>query len=172
VNSVGSYTGSAVIRDPTAADFPLFPAQVPDGENALQLSGSDRQIASTHLLVPGSYTLSVWIGDRQTVAFPGYRIQLLAFPTTGAPVVLAENSGTTAENGNWTERTVGYLAKSGDAHLGKRLGVRLINPANAAGTAVLFDRVAVSTSVPEPVSMSLLGAGLAALAIIRRRKSA
>ena len=108
------------------------------------------------------YTLQVDVGKRKDLPTTG-SVQLLI----GSNPVSA--TGVTPTSGNWSTFTAVYTTVAAD--IGKTVTIQL---STTGGTQGDFDNVRLDataqSSLPEPVSMVLLGSGLLALSVIGRKR--
>ncbi len=124
------------------------------------------------------YVLSYSIGRRYDAVGSNYRIVVTA---GGGPLVEGQNMWTYSANsgsiatGGWTNATLNF--NSGTAtSLGQPLRVWLANDGGAGiglstiSHEVVFD-LAGPTTIPEPTTVILVGAGLAGLALLRRKRA-
>ena len=144
------------------------------GFGGLIVAYSDGDIFSqtlSALLTPGTYILSVLVGQRADVAqLPGETVDLLAGGNALTPTGASSPAPPLGGFALWT-RT--YAITAGDPQLGKRLSINL-GSSNPNSTAeVNFDSVTLS-SVAEPSSLALGGVGalyLFGLAWLRRKRT-
>ncbi|MCC6536493.1 MAG: PEP-CTERM sorting domain-containing protein [Bryobacterales bacterium] len=138
---------------------------LPDGVTiAYSNSGAISQTVTETAVAGVTYTLMVDIGNRKDLV-----------PTGGAQLLVGANTinaaGGNLAEGGWTTFTATYTAQAGDA--GQAIVIRLITD----GAQADFDNVRLSDSVtrggdvPEPGTLVLMGAGLSAVALVRRRGS-
>lgn len=139
-----------------------FSGAVPDGVNVGWLNGDAGDLQQTlmaTLTANTTYTLQVDIGARKDSPkpFPGYSVSLLA----GSSVLASESSLHPVDG--FLTSALTFTALAGDTHLGQALGIRL----HSNGIQTDFDNVRLSavSSVPEPESVAMLLAGLAALSL-------
>lgn len=140
-------SGAAGTFNPTIAHIP---SQAAEGANTSYSNGSTISQTLGAVLNPGTYTLSVAVGDRSDTGFPGYQVQ---FGVMNGPtfVPLASESAQVPGNGFLTS-TVSYTAVTGDANLGSPLVVRLVGN----GTQVNFDDVRLDfAATPRDVAVYL-----------------
>jgi len=125
--------------------------------------GTISQTLTETLQANTKYTLGVYVGHRQNVAFAGYNIELLAGAT-----VLASNNSITPAAGTFAPVTVSYTSGSSGSLLGQALQIRLTSNGEQAN----FDLITLDASpIPEPSAMlGLLGFGLLGIASKLRQK--
>jgi len=104
------------------------------------------------------YTLTVYVGTQINYTGGGYLVRLLSGTT-----VLGQASGTLPRLSHFQQLTI--------TGTGTGVGNLIVNLQSTSGQP-LFDAVEVQsqTSVLEPASMALLGAGLVGLGMVRRRR--
>jgi hypothetical protein len=154
-------TADAGTYKPTSDSFPF----IPEGQNTADLGGindltSISQVLDA-ILLPGTYTLRVDVGDRLEIDFAGYRIQLLA----GSSLLAEDNNTLTPIQGGFVTSTASFTALNADPRLGMPLEIRLslVNPEvrqTNFDNVRLDGRVAVVSAVPEPTSILLTGLGV------------
>ena len=143
--------------------------------------GGLQQTLGDTLQLSTEYRLTVQVGnfapsgsEFNFAGFPGYRVELLA----GGVVIASDNNTLSIGEGVFATSTVTYTSGTTDARAGQALGIRLMNlnfsstsPNNASGIEVNFDDVhLISTAVPEPSALALVGlAGLTVWGLRRRR---
>ncbi|GCL59802.1 PEP-CTERM sorting domain-containing protein [Microcystis aeruginosa] len=137
---------------------------LPNGNQvAWSNGGTISQTLTETLQANTKYTLGVYVGHRQNVAFAGYNIELLAGAT-----VLASNNSITPAAGTFAPVTVSYTSGSSGSLLGQALQIRLTSNGEQAN----FDLITLDASpIPEPSAMlGLLGFGLLGIASKLRQK--
>ncbi len=162
---------SSLTLRPSAANLSGGPA---DGLQVLQMtSGSRFQTLSDVLTANMVYSLTVAVGNRNDVTMASYLFTLEAGST-----VLATASGPPngiPADGDFNDVTITYTALAGDPLLGQALTIRLTHISGANDVHALYDNVRLDASaqqtgdVPEPGSVILCVAGLAAFGLRRRR---
>jgi hypothetical protein len=150
-----------------------FSVPPPDGTTIAYLSSGAvlSQITSAAVELGVTYTLNVDVGINAAVSpygAPGGLGQVL-LQIIGGPTIAA--IGVAPPKGTFSTYTATYIGLPAD--VGKEIEVSLADP--SAGTAT-FDNVrladdAVIAGVPEPASVALIGAGLAAIALYRRSRA-
>jgi parallel beta-helix repeat protein len=146
-------SGAAGTFNPTTAQIP---GQATEGSNTSYSNGSTISQTLGAVLNPGTYTLSVAVGDRSDTGFPGYQVQFGVMNGT-AFVPLASESALVPSNGFLTS-TVSYTAATGEANLGRPLVVRLVGN----GNQVNFDDVRLDfAATPRDVAVFLQAQSLA-----------
>jgi hypothetical protein len=143
-----------------------FASEAPEGSNVAFSSNAGpviSQVLAAVLDIDTEYTLSVLVGDRLDLPFPGYSVQLLA----GGVILAEDNNSMSPVNGDFFESTVTYESSLSDTQIGEALEIRL----RGFGQQVNFDDVRLNAvaSIPEPSGMVILGLGAAFGCLIRRR---
>jgi hypothetical protein len=136
---------------------------LPDGNQvAYSNGGTISQTLTATLQTNTKYTLGVYVGRRQNVAFAGYNIELLAGNT-----VLASNNSVTPAAGSFGYVTVDYTSGI-SVTPGQALQIRL----TSNGVQTNFDNITLdAASIPEPSAiLGLLGFGLLGIASKLRQK--
>ncbi len=144
-----------------------FNQGAPEGSQvAYSNGGTISQTVSANLAANTTYTLSLDVGSRNDIPFPGYNVELLAGNT-----VLASGNSVTPAPGTFAPISVTYTTSSSDALLGQPLTIGLLG--NNGGQTE-FDNVtlnATSTPVPFEFSPGLGILALGALAATAQFKS-
>lgn len=163
--SISGWSQSAPVVITTM--IPTIPGTIfdnlPDGSHfATDNGGTIYQTLSSNLL-PGDYTLTVYVGHRKDVGFLGYTVALYAGGNE-----LVSDSSLTPGRGQWLADTLNYHATAGSPGIGQPIQIRLVSN----GIQADFDNVSLEYSSPVPItgSMLLLGSGLAGLMIFRRKR--
>lgn len=159
VSGVPGWTSTGITGSWQPGAVPsIFLNFLPDGPTSVySLDNSSLTQTVAQTAVAGiTYTLKVEIGNRKDQP-PGGYAQLLIGGNT-----IAATGGPIAEGG-WTTFTAMYTALPGDA--GQAISIRLGSIARQGN----FDNVRL-TEVPEPGTVALMGAGLAGVALARRRR--
>ncbi len=112
VNDISSWQisqgGSAGVFNPGAsqASRGVISQPVPDGAQiAYNNGGTISQQLSTNLAPNTTYTLSLYVGRRNDISFPGYNVELLAGGT-----VLASNNSVTPNSGTFAPISFTYTS--------------------------------------------------------------
>jgi hypothetical protein len=161
-------TGVAGYWEPNLPSF--FSGPLPDGVQAAFIgdggnTGSLSQTLTEVLTAGSNYLLELEVGLRNDFPLPGnYTIELLAGTTVIASLDQSQISLTT---GGFVPVALSYITVDGDPLLGQALGIRFTG--GAAGGQIHFDDVRVTAS--EPGALAILGAGLAGLALVRRKRA-
>jgi len=120
---------------PQAAQF----GSVPEGVNvAYSNGGTISQVLAATLSSNTLYTLTVKVGKRLDLNFPGYVIQLMA----GNTVLAQDNSTVSPASGAFLSSTITYQSPVSGPLLGQNLKIVLL----ANGIQGIFDAVSLSTS--------------------------
>ncbi|TYT69665.1 PEP-CTERM sorting domain-containing protein [Microcystis aeruginosa] len=136
---------------------------LPDGDQvAYSNGGTISQTLTATLQTNTKYTLGVYVGRRENVAFAGYNIELLA----GNTVLVSNNSATPAP-GSFEYVTFDYTSGI-SVTPGQALQIRL----TSNGVQTNFDNITLdAASIPEPSAiLGLLGFGLLGIASKLRQK--
>lgn len=155
---------------------------VPDGSQAAFIdgTGSLTQTVSAVFQDNTIYTLQVYVGNRGDGNYPASGATIALF--AGATQV-AISASITPTDGHWGNYTLTYTTTTGaigDPFSGQAITIKLADVGNDSSQQVNFDDVrldAVTTAptggggVPEPITLSIFGAGLAGVAALRRRKA-
>jgi hypothetical protein len=140
-------------------------ASVPDGVNyAYDDGGTIRQTLSSTLEV-GTYTLSVYDGNREG-RFSGGTLELFAGST-----LLGSAALTAPADNTFALTSFDVTALSSDANLGQALTIDLIGNGTGEGSvpSVDFDDVQLNfIAVPEPSTWAMMLGGVAVLAALAR----
>lgn len=168
----GSVGSSSLTLRPSAAQLSGGPA---DGLQVLYMNAGSRfQTLADVLTANTLYTLTVAVGNRNDLTMASYLFTLEAGSTVIATASAPPN-GIPAD-GDMDDVTISYTALAGDPLLGQALTIRLSHVVGTGDNHALYDNVRLDASavntgnVPEPSSMLLLSAGLAAFTLRRRGK--
>jgi MYXO-CTERM domain-containing protein len=140
----------------------VYPDGMPDGVNVAYGNGGTIGQVLAAVLEPGTlYSLNVMLGERPTLPFPGYRIQLLA----GGEVLAEDVDTIQPESTTFEGSLVRFHTDASDPLIGLPLEIRLVS----FGRQVLFDKVTLHGSpIPAPGALALLA--VAGLTGRRRRR--
>jgi hypothetical protein len=127
--------------------------------------------ASDDFLHVGTYTLTLYVGNRSDYGFSGNAY--VALVANGA--VDAQTSVSAPTAGTFTKVTLTDVVTASDANLGHGLEIALngIGVGDGASNGQQVDWTdVVLTYTPEPLSLSIFGAGLVLTAVVvgRRKK--
>jgi len=126
------------------------------------------QILSSTLTASTTYTLTIDVGRRPDVAFPGYDVFFLAGGTLLAS--FDENVLTPVSNSFATESLV-FTALPGNPNLGQALEIRLQSVRGQTNWDNVRLDASTTNGVPEPGTLGLMGFGLLGFARLRRRRT-
>ena len=162
------FTNAGLVRPGNPGNTIYFNATMPDGISIafLDLGAEMTQSTAATVDLGMTYTLQVDVGNRKdkTSALG------LVYLTIGSTSISA--TGSAPAVGFFSTFTATYTGLNAD--IGKVIGVRLTGPEDGGFGEGDFDNVRLNSSsvaggVPEPATMTLLGAGLATLAFFRRK---
>jgi hypothetical protein len=167
--------GNAGTWNPTG-----FTDPAPDGSQVLfvgYIGGSAEvsQILSDNLLANTNYTLTFYVGSRTDLAFSTYSVAIKADGN-----ILASDSEGTPAPGGYVLRTISFNSGANPLGLGSALEIDINASgfdAQSNGAQAEFDKFSFTNdapetnATPEPVSTTLMGAGLAFLGLVRRKKA-
>jgi hypothetical protein len=139
---------------------------IPDGSQiAWSNGGTISQTLSATLQTNTVYTLGAYVGNRFSLDFPGYNIQLYAGGN-----LLASNNSVTPADGTFAPVTVSYTSGI-SVTPGQALEIRLTSLSGFQGQTN-FDNITLdAASIPEPSAiLGLLGFGLLGIASKLRQK--
>jgi len=161
-----------------------YPGGVPVGNNfayannAYIYLNSSTDAAFAQTIQAGTYVLSVEIGNRLDYAFSGS-----AYIGIWANLAPADDYvfQSAPAPGSWVNVTLTDIVSASDPNIGQPLTILLGDQGYAGGSQqVDFNDVTLTftppggdpVAVPEPLTFSLFGAGLAGVATLRRRRKA
>lgn len=153
----------------------FFNAAPPDGNQILFVgfggtSATVSQTLTANVLANETYTLIFSVGQRLDEPLSPYSVSLEANGTT----VLASDSAGSPTPGDFVTRTIIFNSGASPATLGQTLGIYITASSNNDGQAE-FDKFSLDgsptggPSVPEPATFVLIGGGIAAIMLSRRR---
>jgi hypothetical protein len=144
--------------DLSVADFPLG---APEGENVVNLSRGGRidQVLSS-VLTPGTYTLSIQVGQFMNNPLSPYSVQLLAGGN-----LLAQSSSATPAPGTFQTLSFTFLAGPNHPALGSPLAIAidLFGDSSVVPQFAADDVRLDYSPVPEPATPILVACGLICL---------
>lgn len=176
---VWNTTSSAIALTPMSVNNVLFLSTVA-GDNGI-LDGSASQTSADAVIPDGTYTFSIYASKRNDLLGP-IAFELQMYAGTGSAFAVQDFQASALSSSSWQQFSVTGVAPSNAiGNLGVRVtlvstGVNLPGALNADANKyqVLFDDAAAigpdPSGVPEPMTMSLIGGGLAGFALLRRRK--
>jgi len=140
----------------------IYPYGTPSPAVAWNNGTNISQVLTDNLTANMAYTLTVWVGHRYDISFPGYGVQLLA----GGTVIAEDVNSFVPDAGYFLPSIVQYTVLPEDPYIGQPLSIRLVG---LSGGQVSFDEVTLdATHVPVPGALVLLGSGLLGLGTWRR----
>lgn len=159
-----------------------FANDVPDGSQAAFSNGPSFRQTLGSVGQVGSYSLSVWVGNRPDNSIPDHAINLFA----GSELVATASGANTFPGGGindgieeWTELSATGSLGAGDAGLGDDLRIELIYTGAPGLLQIGWDNVTLEFEaatapqvIPLPAAGWLLLGGLAGLAGLGRRRRA
>jgi len=176
---VWNTTSSAIALAPLSVGNVLFLSTVA-GTNGM-LDGSASQTTADAVIPDGTYTFSIYASKRNDLVGP-IAFELQMYAGTGSAFAVQNFQATALSSSSWQQFSVtGVAPSNATGNLGVRVtlvsaGMSMpgtINP-DANKYQVLFDDAGAlgpdASGVPEPMTMSLIGSGLAGVALLRRRK--
>jgi hypothetical protein len=138
----------------------------PDGDQAAYLSLGNISTTLSDTLQAGTYTLTLWVGNRGDLGgFPNLSIALLAGGTAYDTQVVSSPPG----EGKWTQKSFVFDVALGDSSIGALLGIQLLltggsGQANFDLVQLDFEAAAPPPSgVPLPAALPLFATGLGLL---------
>lgn len=173
-NSAGELLG-------TSAMFDTVPV-VPDGSYCLWINNNFSSPQSVFQglsdnLSAGDYTFTVWIGERKDLG-GGWAPSVGQFSLLAAnganlssATVITPTSSTSPSlsAGQWAQFTKSYTIAPGNPLIGHQLVVEFTNP-TLGNYESTFDKVQLTSSVPEPATAATFLLGGAALVFALRRR--
>ena len=172
---VGAAGGVSIVSGTYSQECCTFPAE--DGVQWLDLTGdgtnSVEGVQQTVATTPGTqYTLSFWVGniyDPNGIFGTTSTVNVLLGGISGTLLDTATNSSTITGTQTWEQFTTSFTATGTSTTLDFMNGDPPGDNSNGLDNVVLT--VAGQAGVPEPGTLSLLGAGIIAVGLFGRRKA-
>lgn len=173
----GTWNTTSPFIAPMSSGNVLFLSVVP-GVTGGQLLGSVSQDSGAAVVPGGLYTFSIYVAKRgDIINAADYQLQL--YSGSGPAFAVSNGSASALSSTGWTQYTVsGAASLSATGNIGVRVTL-MPGTLPGGGDSVnklqtLFDNAALdgpgTSDMPEPMTLSLIGSGLAGLALLRRRK--
>lgn len=169
-------SGTAGVWNINADPLGFWTALAPQGSNIAFLSDAPRpgtasaisQVLSATLQADTTYTLSGYVGDPI-----GFSAGTLSTASLFAGATLLVTESIPAPSGTFTPFSLTFDSTGFPLLVGQTLEIQLaVNEPQTGFDAIALDASSISTtSVPEPGTLLLFSGGLAALGLLRRKRS-